>query len=645
MIVQRKPREIWILRRAEGLEHVFEKLRGRGPLANDTETSGLIWHRDRVGAINLAANGVAIMALEDALAPTARFIAHQIKERREFVFHHAKFDLHMERETFGLHFPYPVHDTRISSFLLDNRGAPIDTYPFNTGHSLKLLARAFVDPDAPDIETKLLAAIRRRNGKRGKAAAADKADWAILLNTEDEKILFEYGPMDAWYTLQLHQYFMERINGWIQPFEECPTLKELYHTELWVLLALRDMEERGIFTRRPFLERWRDNLLAEQKTAYQHLWKTAGKKEINWNSAPQVQQLLFGSRQAGGLGIESIRRSHKTNLPSADKIALVLMAHPIGQALLAYRKITKEISDANGILEHIREDTHAIHPDFNQNVRTGRMSCSDPNMQNRKRESEMRKAFRARKGVHMRSADYAQVELRIAACRAKERVLLEAFRTGQDPHTATSQSMFGLTTVTDEQRVHGKTLNFAGIFGAGVPGIAEQLMAKMFADEARRACRKLYYTPGYGESPWIALAKLLSDRHRRLMPSIGRAAKKSEFYAKKWGMAMNQFGRHRYFLPDEDPHIAFNTDVQGSAADLIKRAIARVYRELQIGSGEVALLLQVHDELVYETAGDPRTDRRVKELMEDHKTLELPLIVDIKDVTRSWKDKRKIEGL
>jgi DNA polymerase-1 len=491
----------------------------------------------------------------------------------------------------------------------------------------------------------LLQAIRRRNGKRaGKPAKEDKADWAVLLGTEDEKLLFEYGPLDAWYTLQLHLLFMERINGWIQPSADDLPLKQLYQTELWVLLALRDMEERGIYARRNFLEQWRDGLVKERDVAYRRLWKLAGKKEVNWNSPQQIQQLLYGQKRVGGLGLMSDRTTGKGN-PSTDKIALVLMAHPIGQALLAYRKIQKEITDANSTIEHIRSDTHAIHATFNQNVQTGRMSCQDPNMQNRKRESEMRKAFRARKGLHKRSADYSQVELRIAACIAKEQALLTAFRTGEDPHTATSRSMFGLTEVTQEQRVHGKTLNFAGIFGAGAPGIAEQLMAKMTSDEARRSCRKLGYTPSYGESPWMALAQILVGRHRRMMPAISRAAKKSEHQAKRWGMAMNRFGRHRYFFPDEDPHIAFNTDVQGTAADLIKRAISTIYQELQVNRGEVALLLQVHDEIVYETAGDPRTDKRVKEIMEDHTTFEIPLIADIKDTTISWKHKREIPGL
>lgn len=648
-MIRRKPRERWVLRRAEGLERVFNKLRGRGPLADDTETSGLRWHTDRVGAINLAANDVAVMCIEDALGPAARFVGDQIRERREFVFHHAKFDMHMQRETFGLHFPYPVHDTRISSFLLDNRGAPVDYYPFHMGHSLKPLANAYVDPDAIDLEKRLQDAIRRRGGGAGKE---NKANWTILLGTEDEHLVTEYGPMDAWYTLQLHLDFMERIRGWIQPGPQFQPLIDLYNTELWVLLALRDMEERGIKARRHFLEEWANNLRIEQKQAYQHLWKLANKKDVNWDSPVQVRNLLYGSRARGGLGLTTERMTkwdkknpEKQPEYSTDKIALVLLGHPIGAALLNYRKITKELQEAEGILNHMRPDTNTIHPDFNQNVDTGRMSCRDPNMQNRKREGEMRRAFRARKRLAMRSADYTQVELRLAAHEAQEKALLNAFLKGEDPHTATALNMFGLTTVDSEQRTHGKTLNFAGIYGAGAPGIAEQLMAKMSAQEAYRACRKLGYRPSMSESPWLALAALLSQRHRRMMPAISRAAKRSEFYARRRGYAMNMKGRHRFFRPDEDEHVAFNTDIQGTAADIIKEAMAKIYRELQWKGGEVALLLQVHDELVYESDGNLRTDKRVKELMEDHHTYDVPIVADIKDVTKSWKDKNLIAGL
>lgn len=642
--MQRRPRHAYLLRRAEGLENVFAKLGGDGPLADDTETSGLVWHQDRVGAINLAANDTAIMAIEDALGPTARFLADQIKRRRELVFHHGKFDMHMQRESFGLHVPYPVHDTRISSFLLDNRGAPLDHYPYSAGHSLKPLATALLDPRAMDFETELLKAIAKRGGGRGKDA---KKNWAILLNTEDEHLVTKYGPMDAWYTLQLHIDFMKRIAGWMQPDGDYPPLMDIYRTEQWVLLALRDMEETGIKVKPALLEKWMRAMKKEKDKAFDELWKLAGKRDINWNSPQQVRQLLFGSRREGGLGLESTRmtkgsRKNPEKMPEAstDKITLILLNHPIGGALLRYRKADGRYGEAESILRFMRTDTHTVHPTFNQNVDTGRMSCTEPNLQNREREGEMRSAFLA-----SRSVDYKQIELRIAACVAQERALLEAFRSGQDPHMATAMAMFGLdeSDITPEQRTHGKTLNFAGIYGAGAPGIAEQMMAKMSAKEAYAACKKLGYRPSYSESPWLALGRLLSDRHRRMMPSIGRAAKREEHYARRRGYAMNLMGRHRFFRPDEDEHVAFNTNVQGTAADIQKRGMAKVYRELQLGTGELKLQLQVHDEIVYTSSGDPRTDRRVLKLLAEPDRFDLPIIADVKDITKSWKDKKEVK--
>lgn len=313
----RRPRRICVLRSRDGLDEIFAWLR-RGPLAVDTETSGLRWaHGDVVGAINLAAHETAIVAFGSALEPTARWLSDQVKAGRELVFHNSKFDMHMLDTTFGLHVPYPVHDTVVESFIVDNRGANAFGWRTKKKHSLKELATVYVDPDALDPEAELLAAIRRHGGKH-------KGDWPLLINTPDEHYFTDYAAYDPWYTLQLHLIFDERITNWRQPYgEDYAPLRSVYEREQWVLLACRDMETRGIRASRRFLEQWRDELAVQLEKEKRHLWKLAGKREINWNSWQQLLPLLHT------LGV---------NVTKTDAVTLLDVAHPIGPAIVKHRE-------------------------------------------------------------------------------------------------------------------------------------------------------------------------------------------------------------------------------------------------------------------------------------------------------------------
>jgi DNA polymerase I len=496
-------------------------------------------------------------------------------------------------------------------------------------HGLKQLARVYVDETATDAEDELMREIKLAGGKH-------KGDWLMA----PWRSYAKYSALDPWYTLQLHLQFIERINTWAQP-EDYPSLRSLYETEQWLLLALRDMEERGIRVSRRYLERWQRSLHRDLVVEHASLVELAG-RDINWNSPQQLQRLLYGTHAEGGLGL-STRRRTKSGKVSTDKTALVALDHPIGAALLRYRKIHHSCyTGAQSILDSIDADD-AVHCDFNQLVDTGRMSCRDPNLQGQDRTSGVRKGFKPRKGLVLRMADYSQVEMRYAAHFADEPFLIQKFNEDSnfDAHTATAMRMFGTKTPTSNERKLAKDVNFATIYGAGEDKQAEMLMTRVPVAEAIQACKELGYTPGYAESPHRALVALLREKYQEMMPAMRSCARREGKICEQRGFVVDAYGSIRYLDTDES-YKAFNTKIQGSAAHRAKQGLVAVYRELQLGTGELALLLQIHDEIIYESEGRKSTDRRVIELLNDTTTFRVPIIADMSGSDTDWQSKTAI---
>jgi DNA polymerase-1 len=628
----RRPNRIVFARGTDGLDDVFTRLK-HGVLAVDTETTGLNWRRDLVGSVQFAAGETAVFCYQDALGPAMRWLSDQVKRERTLVFHHAKFDMHMMRGTFGLNIPYPVHCTQVMSHLIDNRGVGSS---MNPDHQLKSLAKVYVDPFARDAETDLMQAIKEAGGGSGKEA---KANW--LLAPWRKYAL--YSALDPWYTLQLYEQFIERIRHWPQPSERYPSLMSLYQNERWLINALRDMEATGICVDERFFRRWEADVSQNLNNAHRRLRRRAG-RDINWNSNPQLAALLYGKRRDGGLNIQAERFSKKTKNPSTDKTALVKMSHPIGAELLMYRKMTKQHQFAEGLMERVDPSTNALHCHFNQNVSTGRMSCSDPNLQQQDRESGVRRGFIPRKGLQFRFADYSQIEMRFAAHMADEQTLIRGFNKDPDfdTHAATAAVMFGVRVPSKMQRDHGKTMNFATLYGAGEDKRTEDLMNKLTVDQAHQACRELGIRVKYSESPHRVLSQQIGIRYRKAMPKMKDTANARTEVAEGRGFAINLYGRHRY-LDEDECYVAFNTEIQGTAADQAKRGLVAVYREQQLSRGSIALLLQIHDEIIYETDGDPRVDKRVIEALAETKRFKVPILADMKGSTKNWQDKTKVK--
>jgi DNA polymerase-1 len=619
-----RPRHQYIVRGTDGIQEILDKL-SHGILATDTETSGLDWWTDRVGGLSFAAGNTSAFFCKSALGTAARWFGDQVKQRRPLVFHGGKFDMHMIRETFGIHIAYPVHDTLIMSRLLDNRGAPTTKFIGHTySHDLDKLAEYYVDPNASKSYAMLLDAIHAKLG--GKRSNKMMRDWLIA----PMSIYGNYGGLDPWYTLRLYDQFKSMIAHWPQP-PGYPSLQSLYENERWLLLALRDMEERGVMIDQEYIHTWLDEATLKLEKLENKMNRRSG-YDLNWRSIPQVRELFFDELEI-----------QKVNGDSLDKRTLLKMHHPLAALLLKHRKLAKTVSAGRSLLKNIKSDG-ALHSWYNQNVDTGRMSATQGLHQFAK-DSGVRKGVVPRRKRVIRSADYSQIEMRFAAHYSEEETLIEGFLAGGinfDTHAALAARMFGVKKPSDKQRDRGKTMNFAMLYGAGEDAVTEQLIERISAEEARQSCIELGERPALAESPFRKLAQLLRNAVRASYPKVWKFTKDEEEIAKAFGFVVDAFGYHRW-LDEEEAYKAMNTKLQGSAAHQAKVGMVNVYREVQLGTGEIGIIMQIHDDIVYESAGDPRTDAQVLELLENRDSFKVPILADLKGSSKNWLEKEKIK--
>ena len=396
-------------------------------------------------------------------------------------------------------------------------------------------------------------------------------------------------------------------------------LKKLFdEVEMPLMRVLMEMEMTGIQVDVDLLRRLSGELGIELKNLEKQIYKEADCK-FNIQSPKQLGEVLFEK-----LKLPVVKKT-KTGLSTRQEVLEELSAsHPLPALILSYRSLAKLKSTYTDALpELIHPQTGRIHTSFNQTVaETGRLSSSDPNLQNipiRSTEGrKIRAAFTAEKGAVLISADYSQIELRILAHLSKDPVLLRAFREGEDVHRTTASGLFGVppNLVTEEQRATAKTVNFATIYGQSAYGLSQQL--KIDPAEARE---------------YIA-------NYFRRYPKVGVYKEKILEEAGRKGYVATLLGRRRYTPDLASPNrniqqnadrMAFNTVFQGSAADIIKLAMVAIQKELAEKKLKSKMILQVHDELVFEA---PETEVSVmtaliRRHMEQAYPLSIPLVVDI----------------
>lgn len=424
-----------------------------------------------------------------------------------------------------------------------------------------------------------------------------------------------YSVSDTTYTLELAKYYKKNL-----PKSLCKILEEIENP---LVPVLTEMELNGVHLDVAVLRELTREITKKVQEIEKEIYKVA-KEPFNINSPQQLGKILFEK-----LGLEHEGKITKSGQFSTDARTLETLSHQdktgIIENILEYRGLSKLNSTYTEALpEQINKETQKIHCDFNQTITsTGRLSSSNPNLQNIPIRSEFGKKIRksfissSDKGLIL-SADYSQIELRILAHMSEDPVLIKAFKEGEDIHKRTAIEIYGVgeKDITSEMRSHGKTLNFALIYQQGAYATARQLdisqkEAQDFIDKYFKSFKKI--------KPFFET--LLEE-------------------AREKGYAETMYGRRRYFknlniknkaLQREDERAACNAPLQGTAADIMKLAMIKVYKELKEKEYKSKLILQVHDELVLDVhpKEKDKIEKLVKSAMELDQPLKVPLVVNI----------------
>ncbi|MDR2881369.1 MAG: DNA polymerase I, partial [Azoarcus sp.] len=452
--------------------------------------------------------------------------------------------------------------------------------------------------------------------------------YAEICGTGAKKIGFDevtldvatrYAAEDADITLRLHQKLWPQV-------QTAPMLAALYRDiELPTLSVLLAMERTGVLID-PFLLAQQSNELGRRLLDLEREAHALAGEGFNLGSPKQLGEILFGR-----LGLP-VRKKTATGQPSTDEDVLSELAedYPLPKLLLEHRSLSKlKGTYTDKLPRMVNPATGRVHTNFSQATAiTGRLASSDPNLQNipvRTAEGRrIRAAFIAPRGYRIVSADYSQIELRIMAHLSNDARLLDAFARSEDVHRATAAEVFGIASeaVTSEQRRYAKVINFGLIYGMSAHGLAKALGIERGAAQG-----------------WI-------DRYFARYPGVAAYMERVKMLAREQGYVETVFGR-RLHLPDINARqfnrrqaaerAAINAPMQGTAADLIKKAMIAVYRWLSDSELQSRLVLQVHDELVLEVPEEEIDTIRTKlpGLMENVADLSVPLRVDM-GVGNSW---------
>ncbi|SIO16798.1 DNA polymerase I [Sulfurivirga caldicuralii] len=431
-----------------------------------------------------------------------------------------------------------------------------------------------------------------------------------------------YAAEDAELVLRLHKVLWPKL-------EQDEKLRHIYEgIEIPLEPVLARMEHTGVLLDAEQLKAYSKELAKRLKELEQQAWKLAG-EEFNLNSPQQLQTILFDK-----LGLPVLKKTPKGQPSTAESVLqeLAEQGHELPKLILEYRGLAKLKSTyTDALVKQIDPDTGRVHTSYQQAVTaTGRLSSTDPNLQNipvRTPEGRrIRQAFIAPQGSKILAADYSQIELRIMAHFSGDENLIKAFEQGLDIHRATAAEIFGVPVdeVTPEMRRHAKTVNFGLIYGMSAYGLAQQL-------EIDRKQAQAYIDTYFERYPGV----------RRYMDEIREKAKQQ-------GYVETLMGR-RLYLPDihsKNPQVrqyaeraAINAPLQGTAADIIKTAMIRIDAWLREDLpadalyGDTRMILQVHDELVFEVPGEVTLEhpiaRTIRETMESAMTLRVPLVADV----------------
>lgn len=464
------------------------------------------------------------------------------------------------------------YDIRISPPIEDTM---LESYVYNSTankHDLDTLAEKFLNHNNIKYED-----------------VAGKGVKQICFSEVDIEKAAAYAAEDADITMQLHQYLLECLN------QDKKLLSVYQSIEIPLVSVLSKMETKGVLIDKVLLDKQSKDLEKKLKKLEEEIYHQAG-AEFNIDSPKQLQEVLYDK-----MDLPVLEKTPKGQPSTAESVLQDLaLDYPIAQEILEYRSLRKLKSTYTDRLpEQINEKTNRVHTSFHQAVTaTGRLSSSNPNLQNIPIRTEegrkVRQAFIADKNYKLISCDYSQIELRIMAHLSNDENLLKAFNNDEDIHSFTASEVFGveLDKVTSEHRRHAKAINFGLIYGMSAFGLAKQL--GIDRNDAQE-----YIDIYFARYPGV----------KQYMDDIRKTAEKK-------GYVETLFGR-RLYLPDIKSknfmrrraveRLAINAPMQGTAADIIKKAMIAVDQELSshnILNNKAFLILQVHDELILEAHND-----------------------------------------
>ena len=495
------------------------------------------------------------------------------------------------------------------------------------GTAAPLLSNPNIRKVTHDVKGAILAL--RRNGVTLAGPSDDPMLMAYLLMPNRGK----YG-IDDLVTELFGQSSDGESVGWIHRISEelrprvLEEVESVYTTiEMPLVPVLADMETLGILLDVSVLETMSGEMGRQLEGLTSKIYELAG-TEFNIKSPKQLGEVLFEK-----LNLPHSRKLRKSGQYSTAVEVLEDLAktHELPRLLLDYRKLTKFKSTYVDVLPKLIDpETGRLHTSFNQaGAATGRLSSSNPNLQNIPIRTEMGRAIRGafipREGTTMLSADYSQVELRILAHLSGDEGLIQAFLQGADIHRSTAAEVLNLPAeeITSEQRGRAKAVNFGIVYGQTPFGLAQQL--------------------GIGRDE----AEKFIDRYFDRYPGVRNYIDNSLTEAREAGMTRTLFGRHRQITEINSRNgmrrsmaerMAINAPIQGAAADIIKLAMIRIAKELEERQMETRMILQVHDELIFEVpANEMAVVELVREWMSGVAELAVPLVVDTK-TGPNWKD-------
>lgn len=578
---------------AMGLRLFMQRLGEQQRVCFDTETTSLnpleaelvgiafSWEAHKGFYIPFPEDSEAAAELIEILRPFFE------SESIEKVGQNLKYDIKVLHK-YGLEVRGPLFDTMLAHYLINP----------DMRHNMDVLAETYLDYSPVPI-TDLI-------GKKGKNQ----------LNMRDVPVeqVTEYAVEDADITFQLAEAFAPELKA-------AGSESLFTDIEIPLLRVLAAMELEGINLNTDFLGELSKALDKDIASLEKSIYKAAG-DTFNIGSPKQLGEILFDKLKL----VEKPKKTRTGQYSTAEDVLAVLAKdHAIIRDVLKYRGLAKLKSTyVDALPEQVAPSTGRVHTDYMQAVAaTGRLSSNNPNLQNipirTERGREIRKAFIPRSSDYkLLAADYSQIELRIIAALSEETTMIESFKRGEDIHAATAAQVFQvpLESVTREQRSNAKTVNFGIIYGVSAFGLSNQ------TDLSRTE------------------AKELIDTYYKTYPKLRTYISEQIDFAREHGYVQTVLGRRRYLKDINGSNAvvrgaaernAINAPIQGSAADIIKIAMIRIHKKLKEGDFKTKMLLQVHDELVFDVhkAELDQVSAMIKKEMEHAYELSVPLTVDI----------------